>query len=35
MLEEALEQSFQGKRLEEARQVLEKVSTITSFEGKA
>ena len=32
MLEEALKQSFQGKRLEEARGVLEKAATIPPFE---
>ena len=32
MLEEALKQSFQGKRLDEARLVLEKAATIPLFE---
>ena len=32
-LEEALNQTFQGKRLEEARTVLEKAATIPPFEG--
>jgi hypothetical protein len=32
MLEEALKQSFQGKRLDEARGVIEKAATILAFE---